>query len=503
MRKLLYISLIALATSGCNHLDAPDKDIDQAFQEDPSGYFWKNSTNMYRYAVTSANAAVGDTESIQITAGSGSLSAITLKGGVGDPSSAFTAVLQTGSVTLDGLSALSFLSVDPGTFFTRDSTPTTKVSLKVTAIMESRDEIYAATDNGFYNYQPGTGLQPISKELPSGITVLCETHPMGPGPALFYAIDKDSGAVYASKDKGQTWTSVESAGGPIVAVSADNDLVISLGTTIKRLRPGTLRWVVDNNVSLPPGNRIISIEARGFEFYGTDQGVLMVSGQPVDDLQAGGMSMAITSLVLSERKNDLYVGSDFGIFVQDLGWSATPVMGRVVCMKGNDRKVFAATASGAIWDVDTNINNKRGLKIGSNISGQITDIAANHSGVFVLTNAGLFVYSPAGWQQLPETAPSAPTWQPGSFTLLSSGKQWIAGTLVRPRDGKIYTYRAYASVVSKVVLDRHEYSDVAIIRYEPDFVDAPSYTIYFQRGVGPLRLERTEAEVTSVTQMVQ
>jgi len=509
MRTLLYISLFVFAAAGCTHLTAPDQNVDKPLPRDADGYFWKNTTATYRYAVTGSNASNTDSESIQVTLGNGGLTATTQRHGVSDPASAFTAAVEDGKVVLNALSTRSFLSLDPGTYFTSDPNPTNRMALKVSAIMESMGELFAATDSGFYHYDVKARqlVRQSSTQFPSNVTALVET--FGSPPSEFYAVDKAAGLFWISHDRGKSWQTVRGIPGytgPIAAVAADNDLYAAVGSELWRLQKNATNWIQEGKTN-DPSDKIISIDAHGVPrfgtvrvIFGTSKGYLYVGPAfgkygVVDTLYATGVNEPVQFVRVNSSNDDLYAGTGSGLYSRDQDKWAKEVSG-VISAVSEGRGLFVGTATGDVWDVTDHSKRQRVHSVGE----RVLDVVLADTQIFVLTKSSLFCSS--DWKPLPQTVPSQAGWQPGGLTVLDSGTFWIAGTLVRTSDGKIFTYRAYASVVSKAVLEGRSFEDVAIVRYEPDFIDAPSYAIYYQRGVGPIRLERTEAGVTSTTQFI-
>jgi hypothetical protein len=106
-------------------------------------------------------------------------------------------------------------------------------------------------------------------------------------------------------------------------------------------------------------------------------------------------------------------------------------------------------------------------------------------------------------------SPPAPL-APGALTLLrTDDTTWIAGFIESTYKGlqKGYGYRASAFGPSaKVYLDGTPFNDVLIVRYTSesngvaDALNMPQYNIYFQKGVGPIRIEQTTNGKTITTQ---
>jgi hypothetical protein len=100
----------------------------------------------------------------------------------------------------------------------------------------------------------------------------------------------------------------------------------------------------------------------------------------------------------------------------------------------------------------------------------------------------------------------------GTFTLLSDSIAWTAGFVTKTFSGmsRGFSYRAKGlTSASKVVLDSVTYNDVIVIQYTAESggvdntTDLPQYLIYFERNIGPIRIERTENGTTVVSKLVK
>ncbi|HEY3873864.1 MAG TPA: hypothetical protein VGM92_00175, partial [Candidatus Kapabacteria bacterium] len=132
------------------------------------------------------------------------------------------------------------------------------------------------------------------------------------------------------------------------------------------------------------------------------------------------------------------------------------------------------------------------------------------SAAFSLNPIGSNVWSPINYN-------IAVSWQPhpGVLTLLKdTATEWTAGFLALQSNGNgqpsFFTYLASAAgPYPSLTIDSTSYLNVLTVHYTPmsngmiDHNDAPEFLIYYKKGLGPIRIERTENGNTSVTKFVK
>ncbi|HZK75393.1 MAG TPA: hypothetical protein VFD13_00655, partial [Candidatus Kapabacteria bacterium] len=135
-------------------------------------------------------------------------------------------------------------------------------------------------------------------------------------------------------------------------------------------------------------------------------------------------------------------------------------------------------------------------------------------GIYVLAAGQVFYRKDSLiWLRVNQTILPPAQLLPGALTLLTADTTWIAGYLESSYKGsqKGYGYRAKSEgIYPQVHINSTTYTnDVLIVSYTTesngvmDSQNVPQYTIYFEKGVGPVAFERTWNGTTVTTQLIQ
>lgn len=125
----------------------------------------------------------------------------------------------------------------------------------------------------------------------------------------------------------------------------------------------------------------------------------------------------------------------------------------------------------------------------------------NGTGVYALVGSQVFyLQSPTAWDPVNQVI-AAPPFQPGSLTLLDSSSAWVAGFVERilpDTAQRGYVYYATSSGPFKTLnLNGTTYNDVLIVSYTSkangvtDTTGVTQFNIYYEKGIGPVVIERS------------
>ncbi len=135
-----------------------------------------------------------------------------------------------------------------------------------------------------------------------------------------------------------------------------------------------------------------------------------------------------------------------------------------------------------------------------------------NKGIYVLAGSRVFYRQDAStWVSVNQVLSSPPSLNPGTLTLLRGDPTWNAG-YVENMKGEVPhgdMYQATSSGSVSAYLDRNVYDNLLIVSLTPhagamlDTANGPQYNLYYQKGVGLIRIERMEHGTETVTKLLR
>ena len=511
MKSLLFTLVaclaVALATAGCTTLTAP---VPSTLPSDLTGYFWPDKDTSYTYV-----ASTGNSHSIT-----------TKKGGIIvdkdlNTDSSVTLSVSDGisTVTISGLSSSDLLGLDPSLSVVADTTPSsTAKPIAIRSIATLGKALYVASDTAFYQYiSPGDSLIWIQHPIWSNVRLISGkaggfgwslfavelggTHiwstgkplnilamRLAPAPISCFAPGDGGGSKHS-----QYWIACGkqlyrySNGGYAAIGLPFSDQIAAMeevggGDLMLGLQSGALFQVRDDDNSDSIGVVPFPITAMANGYIGTTNGLFNISGFPPRRIVSVRPD-SISALIGWALGNGVYVGLNNDSVISGV----TSFMG-----------VYSELAFGVPSTVPVS---------------QFADTAATV--LFALAGTQLFELYNGNWMLRAQGTVTGSTWLPGTFTLLKNDTGWRSAFVEDFSASNIRGYAYWASVVlgkegsANVQLDGIAYNNVIAVQYSRIAAGvlastaAPAYVIYYERGFGPIRIERTQAGVTSITRIVQ
>ena len=504
MRQLLLILALTASVAGCvSPLTVPPAPVAPT---DYSGYFWQPGT--YTYQSPTA------THTLTVT-GSGNAFTISDKSSLG-PTSSVTVGVNNNQFNLTGLSPGDLFGFDNSIQFVMDTNVAVVPPIAVRSIASLGGMLFAASDSYLYEYDLKKDTLLQRSTLPAGMTLYGDEVN-----GLLYAVNFGGSDIWSSNDDGKTWPNKYTIGGAgISAVTADdpNDdgdkdlLWVGSGTDLYRITLGSM--VPTKEPSYP--NPIVALDHLQQKSI-----VVGLSNGDVVDVQHHGGGPGNPRNVPGGLKYLAggFAGSGTGVFAL----TAPPFQlapGAVSTLYETPAGVYGGVGMD-FWLFQGILPGQTFKNLGPSLIhpvGQVATISSPlDTAIFVLAGDSMYRYkyiSPTAvnWVTVNQKAGSAPAPNPGAFTLLSNTAPWSAGYLIQRTGGARQTFVDSVQLVTyaqQVVLDSVTYNDVIIFKFTAysgtaaNTTNVPQYVIYFERGKGPIRIEKMLGTTTEITRLVK
>jgi hypothetical protein len=506
MRKLLYISLLIVAV-GCQHLTAPSPD--KPTNGDLS-YAWPDKDTVLTYRSSSGDHI------ITLTKGG----AISDKAVYSGTSTRLVPATSDGNYTLAGLTTNDLFG------FAGDvQIQVTPTIIPIRSIASMNGIVYALSDTAIYQYDPSDNSFKWVGSTPKPSLTLFEDRQ--PGKMRLFAAALGGGDVWMLTLQGPSsnikWTPIFTAPVRISTILSD------------RAHDGDAIWFASDNMVFRYSMK------KGFDDKGVlfsdvvtslDEGRLAYSDAIVG-LRNGNIGVIHddTSTEFSSVPSEItgialgLVASRSGLF-DILGLpqpSSKPIrddLSNVFPLHpSNGQDVAVAFADGRMAEFDNGIVRPLGTPVTGIPVQQFATAGPNSTDFFALAGNQVWIAQGMTWKPVRAIMQSAPPIpKSASIVLLSTDTAWTTTLTQDLGNGNSVGIIYNASVIapaSAVRLDDIDYSDVLTVNYVPTgqttaspgvtLVSAtmPGFTIYYQRGVGPIRIQRVMNGVSTVTSLVK
>jgi hypothetical protein len=501
MRKLAYISLIALA--GCTTALSPEPPP-VITASSISNYFWPDSNGAYTYL--SSN---GDIHHLGVFS-----SGIAIDGDQNSgTNTSLNIIWSNGEDLLSGFSHTDIFGFDTSIQVVTDTAQpgphTESIRSIATATLFGQAKLYAASDSVLYY------LDPINNST---------LDRLGPFPKSFtLAEDEQNQLLFAYQMGGDSilWNSGFSWVGDTAPTSITafasatpnfyHDLCwFACGTDLYRITIGAFPQKV---ATLPSNIITLAGENNGNGVVaGLDNGAIYdVPRTGLPQLRQTVPGLVGISFIPGGL-NPVLAGTSNGVFaIPNSGPAKQIDNGAVSIIFSTGNSIFASVNADSIFHYNAN-----GTPYGAYanpIPGVVTQFARPTSstpnaseGIYVLIGTSVFrrdSTNVASWTPINQVVTAPPNFRPGSLTLLDSNSTWLAGFVERNMGGGVqrgYAYYAASSgpFTSYKAANGVTYDSVLIVTYTSkangvtDIANVPQYTIYYEKGKGPVVIERSE-----------
>lgn len=520
MRKLLYISLIALA--GCtSELTGPTPPV-LGSSTGISSYFWPDSNVAYSY-----RSSTGNIQTVYISNGGAVLDK---DQNPAIPPTSLTINWSTGSDALSGISHSDIFGFDTSIQVVADTMVTGATWTEAIRSIATASfgfghsaKVYAASDSVLYSVDPNTLQLDRIIGFPKSFTLAEDVQ----DEFLFaYQMNGDS-IIWTSDDDCRIWTYALAPSAITAFASASQNFFFDIGwfacgTDIYRITIGS---------NAP--QKVASLPSKVVALAGENNGVVagLDNGAVYDVSRNGQMQprqsvptpLVGIALVSSGSANPVIAGTSSGVFsVPAVGYATLIDNGSVSAIFATANSIFAEVGTDSVFHY-----NPDGSRYGSYAnpnSSIITQFAHPTStfpnpslGIYVLAGTSIFRRDSVingSWTAINQMISAPPSFSPGSLTLLSSDTTWTAGKIERNAGSpqqRGYSYVATRSgPFPKLVVNGTTYNNVMIVSYTSsranfgiDTTNIPQFNIYYEQGVGPVVIERTVNGNMVTTTLVQ
>ncbi|GEM_PF-3066540 len=499
MKKLIYISLIALA--GCSSLTAPPQGPTTPSGQDLSAYFWADSTATYTYI-----SSVRGTHTLAIQKG----------GQATDQDSNFTTDLtiqRTNSTySVSGFSSNDFLELGNDIHVVADTAlpPAHSETIRSIAAVNPKSfsygKLYAASDTILYRVDLGT--LSIVRLNPLPITGLRLQENVG-GIGL-YAVQFGGNSIFWTSDSGAHWKSYSTPPGTAITAFASAD-------PTDDHYDGTIFWVACGSqvfrfTTIGSGTMFQSSLSRITALEAQSDGDVIVAGDNgiIFDLNHSGLAEPIDTVpgrvgAIAQH----YVSTPAGVFDYSHPGPAI-ITGNDSSLYSTGISIFAAEDDGTVDHFSVFGTPNPVTLPAPNSAATVTQFAFPYvgqhdvnKGIYAVSGGTIYYRQDAStWVPINQVISGPLSFKPGSLTLLSSDSTWTAGFIESTKNGlpKGYTYVAKSSsqfAHEQILVGGMMYSNVIIVNLTSmangvaDTQDIPQYNIYFEKGIGPALIERT------------
>ncbi|HET6400712.1 MAG TPA: hypothetical protein VFH95_04855 [Candidatus Kapabacteria bacterium] len=508
-RNLIYLSLFALASCS-TQLAAPP--------EPPSGssslsaYFWADSTATYRYQVSTTS----DIHTLSIQAGG----TVVDKDDDSGKTTTLTITRTGSSDAMSGFGSSDFLGLGSSLEVVQDTTlpaPRMEFIHSIAAFNPKfgYSIVYAASDSLLYQIAVNSTVLSHPNPLPVRGLTLAED--IGEGGV--YAFQLGGRGIFWTSDGGAHWASDSTPAGTGITAFASSKYGgdIFWAACGGQLYEFSYANFFGKPVTCPLGT-ITALEATsdGVIAAGTDGNVYDVprNGLVQPLAKAPGAILGIAGNYITTALPGIFDYTKSGLPIIAADDSAIYSTG-----VSTDASVFAGRSDGSVDHFSATSADV--LLTAPNPGRKVTQFAYPNQGGHESTNgiyalAGGQVYyrqDSATWVPVNQTVSTPAPLTPGALTLLrTDANSWIAGYVERTYKGvqKGYGFRATETIpFAQVILDGMPYDDVLIVSFATesngvaDLLNMPQYNIYFQKGVGIIRIEQTTNGTTITTRRIQ
>jgi hypothetical protein len=498
MRKLIYISLIALA--GCETVLTPQQPTGPS-GTDLANYFWHDSTYHYQSSIgTQTILAQG--------------SAITDNNQNG-AKTIFSVTVANGAYAMSGFSPSDIFGFDSSLHVVADTTfsPNSWVeairSIATASLggLSQPPKLYAASDSVLYAVDPTSLTLKRLGVFPKSFTLaedaqngLLFAYQMG-GDSIIW----NSGSLWVGDTAPAKITAFTSA-----APNGFFDLCwFACGTDVYKITLGSFPQKV---ASMPYNVVAMTGESNGIVVGLGDGDIYDVfrNGQTHlrQNIPAPLQGIAFVSSVTSDP---ILAGTSGGVFaIPNSGPAIQVDNGAVSSIFSTGNSIFAGVGVDSVFHYNANGTRYRGyINPNSNSIAQfahpISAVPSPSYGIYALSGSTIFRLDSdaAGsrWTMINQSVSAPPALQPGLLTLLDSNSTWFAGFVERSAGGAQggYAYTATSSgPETQVIVNGTTYHNVIVVNYTAkkngvtDTTDVPQFNIYFEKGVGPAVIEKSE-----------
>jgi hypothetical protein len=520
MRKLLYLSLIALA--GCTTSLSPEPQP-VVTGSGISNYFWPDSNIAYTY-----QSSTRDNQTVYVSVGG---TAVDIDQNTSILPTAFTITRVNGTDGLSGFSHTDIFGFDSSLQVVTDTAlpgmQTAAIRSIATATLGGFGQpavLYAASDSVLYAVpnNPIPSLVPVAA-FPKRFTLAEDAQ----NEVLFaYQPGGDSvmWTINGSLWIGDTTLGAITAFASAIANHYSDFCWFACGTDIYRI---TVRSAPQKVASLPSkvvaltGENIVGIDGV---VAGLDNGTVYDvtrTGQAQSRLATAPAGLVGVALVSSSSTDPVLAGTSSGVFTIPNSGPATQIdYGAVSAIYSTGSSIFAGVGADSVFHY--NANGTRYGSYANPIPGVVTQFARptntvpNASqGIYVLIGTSVFrrdSVNVASWTPINQVVTAPPTFTPGSLTLLDSNSTWIAGYVESAIGGLLRGYAYYATSsgpFTSYTANGTTFNNVLIVNYTAkasgiaNTTNVPEYTIYYEKGKGPVIIEKYENGQTITTSLVK
>jgi hypothetical protein len=510
--KTLFIFAVAVTLTGCSNTLTGPVATTQPFNF--PDYFWPDVDTLFQYV----RDVDGHTHILSITK-NGPVKDHDLNT---DSIYTLTVARTADGINSSGFSSYDCFAFDPVLEIVTDSTPDPKftpIRIKSIASVFSTGtwtyRMYAIDDTALYQYASEADELSWICSLPTG---------MSPSVRLFedqnksklYLVEIGGRNIYSitPTSKSPSWSSPKMAPNPIAVFAAADSrdqfpYYIASGGQIYQYDSKSNQF----NNNIPPfATTIAALEKEQGGPTGNSLLIGLTDGkvfamdpsnipQPIINLQSPISSIAGGMIATT---NGLYsTGNGFQPAVYSGSVSALYTIGY-----GQGTTVYAALSNDSV----VAYNNLHFTGLGIPFNGVATQFAWDYKNrPYALVGNRVFGLRDYGWETKAQSTSKTAQWSPGGFKMLSKDDQWLAGYVVNfaSNNRRGYAYKAKLEIPSSdIKLDGILYENVIAVRYTPnalgvaETVHAPEYLIYYQKGTGPIRIEKSEAGTKQITRIV-
>jgi hypothetical protein len=506
MRKLIYLSLIVFA--GCETILTPQQPPGPS-GTDLANYFWHDST--YHYS------------------GSQTLRVLSNVTAISDQSSksntTFTVTFANGTYSLGGFTPSDIFGFDSTLHVVADTTLSPNSWIEAIRSIATATpggfgqspKLYAASDSVLYWVDPNSLTLNRIGVFPKSFTLAEDAQ----NEFLFaYQMGGDS-IIWNS---GSIWVG-DTAPAKITAFSSATpngflDLCwFACGTDVYRITLG----------SFP--QKIASLPSPVVALTGENNGVVAGLGNgAIYDISRNGQThlrqnipapLQGIAFISSGISDPILAGTSSGMFaIPNSGPAMQIDSGAVSSIFSTGNSIFAGVSADSVFHYNADGTRYRGYANPNSSSiaqfaHPISAIPSPSYGIYALSGSTIFRLDSdaAGsrWTTVNQSVSAPPALKPGSLTLLDSNSTWFAGYVQRNIGGtqRGYAYTATSSgPETQVTLNGTTYNNVIVVNYMAkangltDTTDVPQYNIYFEKGVGPAVIEKSQNGKMTTTSLV-
>ncbi len=521
MRLILYISLLLALASCSTQLTGPQPPQPGVPPASLSSYFWPDSTATYLY-----RSSTGDLQTISVFAGGNIIDKDEHSGA----STTLTITKTSASYGLTGFSPTDIIGFDPGLQVVSDTAlpaPHVETIRSIAAINPDSPAgfgaLFAASDSVLYQIDLHRNAIVRLNALPmNGLTLAEDASGSG-----LYAFQSGGNHIYwiagnEISGNGMEWKSYSTPPGTAITAFAsapgkghsDDLFWVACDSQLYRFsktsHDGSLvRSPIDHITALEAATEGVIAAGSDGSIYGiTHSGqatLLTIAPGNVRGIAANYITTASGVYDFIQTAPPVVAGDDSAIY-----FYASP--------GSSDASIFAARSDGSVDYFGRDVPPvtlpapKRGSKV-TQFAFPYQGMDDRSKGIYVVAGGQVFYRQDAEtWQRVDQTLSAPASFTPGAFTLLHTDSTWTAG-FVESTSGGIphgYTYQAVSSgPFAQMTLDGTAYQSVLIVHYSSqtngmaDTTNMPQYTIYFEKGIGPNSIERSENGIPVITKLLR